>query len=121
MLGRVVADFKDNIVELDEQCHPALEALTRRADKVTLDHVRQLKNRHSSLTKSVEAVVEELERIMDDDDDMKKVRKEKRQSGSSLSSSQVHRKRKKKKRERDGLTKCLAFSFISEDGAGPRR
>lgn len=72
-LGRVVANFKDQIVELDEVCHPALEALTRSVDKVTLDHVRMLKNKHSKMTKKVEAVVEELERIMDDDDDMRRM------------------------------------------------
>ena len=72
-LGRVVANFKNEIVDLDERCHPALEALTQRVDKVTLDHVRLLKNKHSTLTKKVEAVVEELERIMDDDDDMRRM------------------------------------------------
>ncbi|QDZ21869.1 Magnesium transporter [Chloropicon primus] len=72
-LGRVVGYYKDMIVDLDEACHPALEALTKSVDKVTLDHVRALKNKQASMTKKLEAVVEELERIMDDDDDMKRM------------------------------------------------
>jgi magnesium transporter len=69
----VVGNLKDQIVTLDEACHPALEALSQKVDRMTLDHVRVLKNKHSTLTKNVEAVVEELERIMDDDDDMKRM------------------------------------------------
>jgi len=72
-LKMVVGNLKDQIVKLDEACHPALEALSQKVDRMTLDHVRVLKNKHSTLTKNVEAVVEELERIMDDDDDMKRM------------------------------------------------
>ena len=72
-LGRVVGNFKDKIVDLDDACHPALEALTKSVDKMTLDHVRNLKNKQALMLKKVEAVVEELDRLMDDDDDMRRM------------------------------------------------
>lgn len=72
-LRRVTNNVKKAVDELNDNCHPALEALTHRVARDTLDRVRIIKNRHSTMTKKVEAVVEELERIMDDDDDMKRM------------------------------------------------
>mmetsp|Transcript_15037 Transcript_15037/g.38230 ORF Transcript_15037/g.38230 Transcript_15037/m.38230 type:complete len:476 (-) Transcript_15037:240-1667(-) len=69
---KMVTDYvKDNVEELDQSAHPALERLLKKVDKSNLETVRNLKNKHSTVTKKVEAVVEELERIMDDDDDMR--------------------------------------------------
>lgn len=72
-LGDICSVLDRMARDLDLQCGPALEALTRDVSTDNLERVRKVKTRHQRLLARVTTVREELERFLEDDDDMAKM------------------------------------------------
>ncbi|WVZ68036.1 hypothetical protein U9M48_017027 [Paspalum notatum var. saurae] len=106
--------FESETLALDREAHQALEDLTSKVSRLNLDRVRQIKNRLLVLSRRVQNVRDELERLLDDDIDVSEMYLTRKLSFQGLTETD-HSERKEDDRDDETETGRESSTYVKPD------